>query len=249
MSWTEKTTAVPRTKETLRKLGVEGVLYDLDDTLIYTSEIFRRKMEEYTDEVSRMTGIDREVFYRTLAEINDEEYKIMGVNPQRWGVVAEKLAEMYQDGSGVITGRVDILMGIYRTIPRMRPGVVATMTTVKEAGIKQGLVTHANVEWTAWKMDMLGLWRWFDAILVADENGHKREEHWSRAMEMLETDPSKCLVVGDSLKGDIVPAASLGARTVWMPSPWSVYREEIVPEGTVQMGEFSEFLEVLHGLS
>ena len=64
-------------------------------------------------------------------------------------------------------------------------------------------------------------------------------------MDELEVEPIKCLVVGDSLGGDIRPGDELGAKTVWMPSPWSVYRQGAVPVGTVSIDEISELLAAL----
>jgi len=226
-----------QTKEKLRSLGIEGILFDLDDTLIYTSEIFRMQMEVYTEEVAREMAIDPQLLYKTLSAMSDEEYKRMGVNPLRWKAVTDKLAEIFDDKSGKIVEKLHILLHIYQTVPRVRPAARVFLETVKSCHIKQGLVTHANEEWTYFKLDQLELWNYFHTVLIADENGHKGEWHWRRAMEMLEVEPEKCLVVGDSLRGDIIPAASLGARTIWMPSPWSVYREGTVPEGTVQIDE------------
>ena len=237
------------TKEKLARLGIKGVLYDLDDTLIYTSEIFRECMHSYADEVASQTGIERDLFYQSLSDINDEEYKRMGVNPLRWRAVVVKLEELFEDKTGIISEKIEVLLRIYSTLPRMRPGALTTMGVMKDADVKQGLVTHANVDWTNWKLDQLGLWNWFEAVYIADENGHKTASHWKSAMDMLGLQPSECLVVGDNLNGDVVPAAGLGAKTVWMPSPWSVYRVGVVPEGTVQISEFNEFLEALDRLT
>jgi len=245
---TESDPVACSTGEKLRRLGIDGVLYDLDDTLIYTSEIFRGFMDRYVEAVAVETGIPRSVLSEALSRINDDEYKRMGVNPKRWGEVVKRLAESLGDNSGVLENNVDILLGIYRAEPRVRPGVKAILREMKGCGVKQGLVTHANEEWTHWKMDVVGLWDYFSIVLIADENGHKCAEHWRRGMEMLELPPERCLVVGDSLSGDIIPAAGLGARTVWMPSPWSVYRAGVVPEQTVQIEEFNQFLEVLDRL-
>ena len=58
--------------EKWRQLGVEAGLFDLDDALIYTSEIFRRFMAEYADTVAANSGIDRNRFAERLSVINDE---------------------------------------------------------------------------------------------------------------------------------------------------------------------------------
>ena len=52
---------------------------------------------------------------------------------------------------------------------------------------------------------------------------------------------SRCLVFGDNLRGDIISGMSIGARGMWMPSPWSVYREGTVPDGVVQIEKLEDF--------
>ncbi len=222
-------------------MGVEGVLYDLDDTLIYTAEIFHLYMDLYADMVADQAGIDRESFFKRLSDINDEEYKTMGVSPLRWDSVVMRLASEYPEIGVVIVSQLNVLKRIYRHEPRKREGANAILDGVRRMGLKQGLVTHANVEWTNWKMDTLGWWGMFDGLYIADENGFKTKKDWARAMEILELDPRKCIVVGDNLSGDVIPTAELGARTMWMPSPWSVYRAGVVPESTIQIGGISEF--------
>lgn len=229
-------------KEKFSRWGVDGVLVDLDDTLIYTSEIFRRYMEEYAVQVSSLTGIDKEIFAKDLSEINDREYLNSGVSPKRWDNVVATLAEKHLSGKEVILESLPILKKIYVTEPRMRSGAVESLKIFQEIGLKTALVTHANVEWTNWKMDRLGLWDYFDAVVIADENKMKKPEHWLQGAVMIDVQPRRCMVVGDNLKGDILSAASLGMKTAWMPSPWSVYREGEVPADTIKIQELLDLL-------
>lgn len=233
------------TQEILNRLGIEAVLFDLDDTLIYTSEIFTRCMENYASQVAKKIGMETSQVMEVMRAINDEEYKRMGVNPKRWEKVVEKLATQLSHGEREIIESLDALMAIYSTIPRIRQGVLGMLKVFKESGVKMVLVTHANVDWTYFKLDKLGFWDFFDVVVIADENGHKKSEDWQRGLDSVATKPQNSLIVGDSLGGDIRPGHDLGARTVWMPSPWSVYRQGEVPENTVIINEITELLTAL----
>lgn len=235
-------------KEKLNRLGIEAVLFDLDDTLIYTSEIFIRYMVEYSRIVSEKMGIPAEEMMVALKEINDEEYKAMGVNPKRWEVVVEKLGDRFGHGKKEILDNLVILMNIYSDKPRIRTGVRTMLEVLKESGVKLALVTHANADWTKYKLSRLGLWDYFDQVVIVDENGHKKTEDWKRGMDGMGVEPEKCLVVGDNLGGDIRSGDELGARTVYLPSPWSVYRQGEVPERTVVINEIFELLAALDRL-
>lgn len=245
---TERDPIFREAKERLDNLGIKGVLFDLDDTLIFTSEIFSQCMQEYADLVAKRMGLEKTLVLEVLRAINDEEYKKMGVNPRRWRAVVEKLAERFSGFEGVIIENLDILLKIYSIEPRIRRGARAVLEIFRGSGVKMGLVTHANVEWTYFKLNNLGLWDYFDQVVIVDENGHKKADDWRRGMDALELFPEKCLVVGDSLSGDIRPGDELGARTVWLPSPWSVYRQGEVPEKTVQIDEIFGLLAALRCL-
>ena len=232
-------------KENLDRLGIEAILFDLDDTLIYTSEIFILYMQEYASAVAEKIGMEAGEVMEALRSINDEEFKRMGVNPKRWEVVVEKLAKRFGHGEKEVLEGLEVLMKIYSIEPRMRRGVGGMLKVFRESRIKMVLVTHANVEWTNFKLDRSGLWEYFETVIIVDENGHKKSEDWKRGIDAVGVRPENCLVVGDSLGGDIRPGDELGARTVWLPSPWSVYRQGEVPERTVVIDEIFDLLTAL----
>lgn len=236
------------TKEKLKQLGIEAVLFDLDDTLIYTGEMFNKYMLEYAEVVSEKIGMEVAEFMKALHKVNNETYKKLGVNPKKWEVVVESLSLELGKGRAEILENIDILMQIYTTVPRLRTGVRSLLEIFKASGVKVGLVTHANVEWTEFKLEELNLWDYFESVTIVDENGHKKSEDWKRGMDSLGVEPEKCLVVGDSLNGDIQPADSLGTRTVWLPSSWSMYRTGEVPERTVVIEEIFGLLSALDDL-
>jgi len=244
----EKDPIQNQTAEKLRHLGIEAIVFDLDDTLIYTSEIFRRFMAEYTEIVSVLLNMDYGTLNERLKKINDEEYFKTGVSPDRWRVVLDRLSQEL-NGNEIVVNHIDILMKIYTEEPRVRAGAKAILSGLRDAGFKLGMVTHANTDWTIRKLTQTGLINYFDAIEIANENGFKTIEHWQKGISLLNVKNNQCLVVGDNLKGDIIPSVSLGAKAIWMPSPWSVYREGEVPTGVIQMKELTDFWDAVQELN
>jgi FMN phosphatase YigB (HAD superfamily) len=237
-------------RELLKRLGIKAILFDFDDTLIYTQELFIKYMDEYIEVVASETGLDRETVREDLERLNNEEYKKMGVNPERWRVVAERMA-LEREGYGESTTKnLPILGKIYTDEPRAKEGAKAVLQILGDIGVKMGMVTHANVDWTWRKMDKVKMIDFFDAIVIADENKHKGVEHWLSVIEELGVCPEECLVIGDSLGGDIIPTAKAGARTMWLHtgSSWSMYRTGEVPESTVHLDQINQVLSALEGL-
>jgi len=237
-----------QTAEKLRQLDIKAVLFDLDDTLIHTGELFSRYMKEYVETISASLGIDYDTLRTRLQELNDEGYHKMGVSPQRWSVVIDQLSQELNNAD-VVKENLGILMKIYTDEPRIKSGAKLILKGLRDTGFKLGLVTHANTDWTMRKLNQTGLLNYFDTIKIADENGFKTTEHWKSGIGMLGVESQQCLVVGDNLKGDIIPSASLGAKVLWMPSSWSVYRQGEVPEGTIVMDELSDFWDAVQKLA
>ena len=239
---------VKEVRQKLTRLGIEAVLFDLDDTLIYTGEIFSEQMQEYVSMVAEKINVEEKDLMAALRVINDEGYKRIGVNPKRWEAVVENLAMQFDRGETEIRENINVLLKIYSREPRIREGVRGLLNVFQESGVKMALVTHANVEWTHFKLNRLGLWDYFDSVVIVDENGHKKSDDWKKGMDSLKVDAEKCLVVGDSLEGDIRPEDELGARTVWLPNPWVVTSQGKVPEKTVAINEIFDLLAALDRL-
>jgi len=232
---------ISQTNERLRQLGVRAGLFDLDDALIYTSELYRFFMDEYVSAVAAGGLVDRDLFAERLKTLNDEGYKTNKVNPNRWEVVVAGLAMEFPEAADLIIQSAPILYKIYSTVPRIRAGATSILSGLRDGGFKVGVVTHSGEEWALWKLKMTGLFEHLDAVVVADQDGEKTSEHWRRCAGILGVDGRECLVFGDNLKGDIMNGTAIGAKGIWMPSPWSLYREGVVPEGVVQIEELEEF--------
>ena len=234
-------------QEQFCRLGIKAVLFDLDDTLIFTTEIFRKYMQQYVEKVALETDLDLKTLNESLSRHNDESYKKLGVNPAKWSNVVENMAKEFPGYENSIIENLEILMNIYIEEPRIRSGAKETLAAIRKAGIKIGIVTHANESWTWRKLASTGLAESYDVIKIANEDGHKGVKDWETAMENLDVLPTECLVIGDSIGGDIIPSKSLGAKAMWITngSTWSIYQKGEIPENTVSISEVDELLSAL----
>ena len=70
-------------------------------------------------------------------------------------------------------------------------------------------------------------------IKIVNEDKHKGEEDWLEAIEDMDVLPEECLILGDNLGGDIIPASKIGARSMWLHNGnMVVYETGKVPEET-----------------
>jgi len=232
------------TNEKLHRLGIKALLFDLDDTLIDTDEIFQRNMMNFSEEVAGSFGISSNFVNKRLHELNIDEYKRYGVDPLKWSIVLQRLGEELGDVE-LVKQSGGHINKIYFQEPNLFPGVRPLLSGLQDGNFLLGEVTHGETEWSLRKNDQAGISHYFDVIVTASVKEIKSEKHWLRCMDTLGVTPQECVITGDNLKGDIIPAISLGARAVSLPSPWLAYREGELPDGVVKINKISEFWEAV----
>ena len=77
------------------------------------------------------------------------------------------------------------------------------------------------------KLEKSGLLKYFDHIEVLSE---KKEENYNRLIEFLDIKPVEFLMIGNSLKSDVLPLVSLGAQSIHVPYHTTWVHEEVGDE-------------------
>lgn len=237
-----------RFKEWLDTRGVKAVLFDLDDTLLDTNPIVISCITAYIDYLHHaIPDIPKEELERSRQAADTEVFKTHSVAIPRWQAMAELIAKKYPSiPQSVFTDGVPILLQIYSALPPMLPGAWETLTLVAKANKKIGLVTHANEAYTRWKIKELGLVNVADHIEVVDEFGAKESKHWKHAIESLGVQPHEALVIGDSVKGDVLAAREAGVKyAVLLPSPVPFYKAGDIPEGVIRAARIGSVIDTL----
>ena len=232
---------------------IEYVAFDLDDTLISTREIFRsQEAQVYRILALVLTGVATEGEIKTNFEkTNDSAYQKYKVDPKRWNFVLDKMRYQYPQISSETKAECkDLLMGIYKQVPKLKDGAVETLSELEGSGMVLGVVTHAFGEWTDFKLDKCGLRPYFgERVHVVDMNSSKGASDWQRALNKFDFPISQCAVVGDSLLTDINPAYEIGVKHLfWIDDGrgWKVHEAE-KPEIARRINGISELLVAMKG--
>ncbi len=77
------------------------------------------------------------------------------------------------------------------------------------------------------KMKRSGIASCFHHIEVMSD---KQEEHYVQLLKHLEVEPSRFLMIGNSMKSDIIPPLNLGARAIHVPFHTTWAHEEVDEE-------------------
>lgn len=237
---------VSRLKDWSKRNEIKVAIFDLDDTLLDTNGLFEQKEGKFFDFVGqRLPGLDRNQLVKDYNRLNHEAFQAVYVNPVKFHRVIGGLGDLYgPEAAGVFQEGLPILEEVYRTVPPFHPGARETLEIFKSAGIPLGLLTHANLTWTNLKVRQLGLRDYFSHIWTADEDGLKGKEDWKIIIFFFGVKPEEVLIIGDNIKGDILPAHELGVKhKIYIPSPWSFYQEGTVPEGTITVDRIGKLIE------
>ena len=109
------------------------------------------------------------------------------------------------------------------------PDVESTLSALK-GRYKLILATKGDLLDQERKLEKSGLSNYFNQIEILSD---KQVKNYSDLIDQLEIDPSEFLMVGNSLKSDVLPLLELGAKAIHIPFH-TTWAHELVDVGTAQ---------------
>lgn len=229
------------------KNGIELYLLDGDDTIWDIQGIFRKFLSESYGYLSQEVPLlSPKEWEAKIIEINNELFEKVGVNPNRWNLVMDRLSAEQNLPPNVSGKALDILKKIYLTPPDFLEGSEEGLEFLRKTQTPFGIVTHANNAWTWEKYQWLGLSRYlsWDNIFIVDENRHKTAESWKEAFAYFHVPAEKVAVVGDSPRSDINPAREAGARHCFLinnAKRWTIHNQPVDAE-VITINSLKDFI-------
>lgn len=210
--------------------SVEAVLFDFGGTLFD----FKPSNYHILGSVAREFGMDiedtdprlslafqkQEEYIHTLM-LKKEKYSITSITPQDWKNIDDILIKSLGIHSQAAKQRLyDKFQERSYWVYDIFPDTFDTLKTLKEAGIKIGLVTNLGEKGVPKRYEMLdefNLTQFFSSIVMSGEKGIEKPypKNFLIALEELKIkDPSKVHHVGDSYYMDVQGARSAGITGV-----------------------------------
>ncbi|TAL47020.1 HAD family hydrolase [archaeon] len=218
---------------------IKAVLMDLDNTLIDFMKMKRKASEAA---VTGMMDAGLKMNKKKALEILYKLYFKHGIENQN--IFNEFLRET--------TGSVDIRL-LAAAVVAYRKGkggmlqpytsVVPTLKKLK-AKYKLAIVTDAP-KFQAWtRLYELGIDKFFNFVLTPEDTGSTKPSGipFRIAIDKLKMKPSEIAVVGDWISRDIIPAKSLGLRTI-LAKYGQVWKE--VGKADYEIKSFTDIMECL----
>lgn len=200
---------------------VDGVVFDLDDTLVPTKRWQCDRLDRALDEI--VGGAERDHARREGRRILEE-----GPRPRLLDALAEAM--------GWDAGRHEALTRAYErawpeacpTFPDVRPA----LDSLRRRGLRLGLLTDNPPATQRRKLEASGLVAFLDAVVYAREAGAEKPDRrgFERVAAALGIPPGRLAMAGDNPHRDLAGAAAAGyARLFWVrrPGAASSFDEEL----------------------
>lgn len=197
-------------------MNIKVIAFDADDTL-WDNESFFLKVEKDMCKILEPYGDEK--------KISDNLFKTEMDNMEDYGYGAMAFTlSLVENAVKVSNGKVpanDIMriVELGRTLLRLDAtplkNVKETLVKLKEDGrFKLVVFTKGELLTQEHKLQRSGLLHFFDQTVIVSD---KQEQQYRDLCETMRISPSELLMVGNSLKSDILPALNIGAWAVHIP--------------------------------
>jgi putative hydrolase of the HAD superfamily len=197
------------------RADIQAVVFDLDGTLLDRRRSFDRFVRDQWERFADcLQGVDHERYVQALIELDGDGY-----GPRRslfTGAVTR---------FGLPSGLAEALLNDYRAgFPNaclLFPDAARTLSRLRTAGLRLGLITNGSLRMQSRKLQCLGLSPWFDTVLISDAEGVSKPDRqiFHRALDRLDTTPDRAVFVGDHPEIDVAGARAAGMQAIWRRDP------------------------------
>ncbi len=211
--------------------------FDADDTLWHNESVFRLTQEQIFDMLSEHA--DPDTIGQKLLEAERRNLGLYGFGVKGFTlsmietaievtsgkVPASTIKEILEAGRAMLSHPVETLPGVHDTLEAVAPDYSLI------------LITKGDLFDQERKLAQSGLGDWFDGVEIVSD---KTPAVYERIFGATEGGPAKAMMVGNSLKSDVIPAIEAGSWGVHVPHglTWELERAE-PPEGAERFRKIS----------
>ena len=192
--------------------GLKAVIFDLDDTLYSEKEYVRSGYGKIAE---------------VLPQVEHAAQKLWKLFEEKKPAIDELLKQEMIDSEEV---KKACLHAYRYQIPdiHLYEGVMEMLKAFRENGLKLGIITDGRPEGQRAKLQVLGLEKLVDEIIVTDEFGgpefrKPNRKAFETMKERLGVEYAEMCYVGDNTKKDFIAPDQLGMRSIWFKNVDGLY--------------------------
>lgn len=226
---------------------IKVISFDADDTLWQNENLFRETEQKFCRLMTPYTTKDKSLEILWQMEVKNIPVYGYGIKAftldmieaalkiSKNNLTAKEVKKIIAIGNKIIKSPVVLFKGAEQTLKTLSKKYRIIVTT------KGDLLEQEN------KVYRSGLAKYLHHIEVMSE---KDKKSYARLLKELNVKPQEFLMVGNSVKSDILPVLALGANAVFIPSKFTWFYEDgdasKIPAGNyLKLQKISQLLEFL----
>ena len=209
--------------------NIKVIGFDADDTLWVNETYYREAELEFAKLLSAFetaNKIDQELFKKEMENLSLYGYGIKSfilsmvesaMEISNNTISNEAIQDILDIGKTMINKPVELLDGVEEVLKSLSSKYRLILAT------KGDLLDQER------KLENSGLTKYFHHIEVLSD---KKEENYSRLLNHLDINPSEFLMIGNSLKSDVLPLVNIKANAIHVPFHTTWEHEQVNEEET-----------------
>ena len=205
------------------------IAFDADDTLWVNETYFRdaeKKFAKILSKYETINKIDQELFKVEMKNLELYGYGIKGfmlsmiecaLKLSNYSISQHEIEKILILGKEMLTKPIELLDGVEEVLEKLHKKYKLIVAT------KGDLLDQER------KLEKSGLLKYFHHIEVMSE---KKEEDYRKLIKHLDINSNELLMVGNSLKSDVLPLIKIGASAIHIPFHITWSHEEVSLEET-----------------
>ncbi|MEO9571618.1 MAG: HAD family hydrolase [Polaribacter sp.] len=213
----------------MNKIGesIKVIAFDADDTLWVNETYFRNAEHQFAKLLSNYeteNKIDQELFKKEIENLKDYGYGVKGfvlsmvecaLELSNYQVKQKTIEAILNIGKKMLNEPIELLDGVEEVLKLLQRKYKLIVAT------KGDLLDQER------KLEKSSLLKYFHHIEVMSD---KKEKDYLKLIKHLDIQPSELLMVGNSLKSDILPLIKIGASAIHIPFHTTWVHEEVSEE-------------------
>lgn len=205
---------------------IEIIAFDADDTLWENEHLYHQAKKEFALILAKYSTPEQTSLRLNQIEVKNIDYYGYGIKGftlsmietalevSQGQVEAQLIAELIRIAKGMLTAEVELVEGAKATLEKLSPR------------FDMMLITKGDRYEQERKIARSGIANYFRYLEVVAE---KSETSYRQILERYNLDPARFIMVGNSLRSDILPVLRIGGFAVYIPNVRTWFHEH-VPE-------------------
>ncbi len=194
--------------------NIKVIAFDADDTLWINETYFREAEDKFIKLLSKYeteNKLDQELFRMEMKNLHLYGYGVKSfilsmiesaLELSNYKIKQVVIQQIIEIGKEMLEKPIELLEGVEQTLKALQPKYRLILAT------KGDLLDQER------KLEKSGLIKYFHHIEILSD---KKVENYQKLVSHLDSKPSEFLMVGNSLKSDVLPLLKVGAKAIHVP--------------------------------